>query len=123
MNRLLILSIIIIGLFTAITALAWTNPSSNPPLGGGALNFYNGNVGIGTTNPGGKLAIVQDWTTGSPAMDIIGSSGDLTNYHLKLIPVTGGTNSVDYKLQTLDYTGGTKDMLYFDAGTGKDRKS
>ena len=59
--------ILIIGLAVAIVVTAFTNPPGNPPTGGGAISagtnapansIYvksDGNVGIGTTNPGYKL--------------------------------------------------------------------
>ena len=47
----LLLKSIIAGLLTAGIVYAWTNPTANPPSGGGALYYYNGNVGIGTTGP------------------------------------------------------------------------
>ena len=40
---------IIISLAVAAIAFAWTNPTANPPGGGGALYYSGGNVGIGTT--------------------------------------------------------------------------
>ena len=48
---------LIAGLLVAGIVMAWTNPTANPPSGGGALYYYNGNVGIGTTGPGYKLAV------------------------------------------------------------------
>jgi len=35
----------------------WTSPTGAPPTGGGALYYSGGNVGIGTTGPGNKLAV------------------------------------------------------------------
>jgi len=48
---------IIISLAVAAIAFAWTNPTANPPGGGGALYYSGGNVGIGTTEPGAKLHV------------------------------------------------------------------
>jgi len=64
-SKYLLLSVLI-GLSAGIIVLAWTNPSSNPTSGSGAIgsseapanSIYinsDGNVGIGTTSPGGKL--------------------------------------------------------------------
>ena len=53
----LLLKSIIAGLLTAGIVYAWTNPTANPPSGGGALYYYNGNVGIGTTTPTQKLSV------------------------------------------------------------------
>ena len=52
-----ILTSLIAGLLVAGIVMAWTNPTANPPSGGGALYYYNGNVGIGTTSPGAKLEV------------------------------------------------------------------
>ncbi len=53
-----ILTSIIVGLLIAVLVNAWTNPTANPPSGGGALYYYNGNVGIGTSTPQVSLDIV-----------------------------------------------------------------
>ena len=53
----LLLKSIIAGLLTAGIVYAWTNPTANPPSGGGALYYYNGNVGIATTTPGSPLTV------------------------------------------------------------------
>jgi hypothetical protein len=52
--------VIVIVIVIMAIAYAWTNPSANPPGGGGALYYSNGNVGIGTTNPEAKLEVVGD---------------------------------------------------------------
>ena len=51
---------IIIGLTVAGIVYAWTNPTANPPSGGGALYYSNGNVGIGTAAPTVKLELPQN---------------------------------------------------------------
>lgn len=48
---------IIIGLVVAGIVFAWTNPTANPPSDGGALYYYNSNIGIGTVSPGAKLDV------------------------------------------------------------------
>ncbi len=58
MNKLKTLFLsIIIALAVAAIAFAWTNPSGNPPSGGGALYYSGGSVGIGTTEPAEKLEV------------------------------------------------------------------
>jgi len=54
-----LLIFIVIGLVISIVAVrAWTNPTANPPGGGGGALYYSvGNVGIGTTGPGYKLDV------------------------------------------------------------------
>ena len=51
---------LIAGFVVAGIVMAWTNPTANPPSGGGALYYYNGNVGIGTTAPSSKLHVLGD---------------------------------------------------------------
>ncbi|OGM95086.1 hypothetical protein A2524_03290 [Candidatus Wolfebacteria bacterium RIFOXYD12_FULL_48_21] len=59
--------------------LAWTSPTSNPPLGSGTLKASGGNIGIGTAAPQGILHV-----SASLAPKIIfndadgGGSGDLS---------------------------------------------
>ena len=58
MNKLKVLIFSpIIALAVAAIAFAWTNPTANPPGGGGALYYSDGNVGIGTTGPGATLSV------------------------------------------------------------------
>ena len=52
-----ILTSLIAGLLVAGIVMAWTNPTANPPSGGGALYYYNGNVGIATSTPSEKLEV------------------------------------------------------------------
>lgn len=46
-----------VGLLVGVIVFAFTNPTGNPTTGGGALSYSNGNVGIGTTDPGAPLEI------------------------------------------------------------------
>jgi hypothetical protein len=54
-----ILTSVIAGLLVAGLAFAWTNPTANPPGGGGALYYSAGNVGIGTTGPLEQLHVYE----------------------------------------------------------------
>jgi len=52
--------VLVIALMFFLTRLVWgwTSPSANPPSGGGALYYSDGNIGIGTTTPTtGKLVV------------------------------------------------------------------
>ncbi len=88
-----------------------------------------GNVGIGTTsNVDGKLTILQDGNSNTiPAIRIIGSSFDPTNYNLDILPYSPGAGQVDYRFNikniatettalTIDHSGnvgiGTNDPEY-----------
>ncbi len=63
---------------------------------GGGLRVTQGNVGIGTTATSGKLTILQDSTANTiPAIRIIGSAGDPTNYRLDIVPSLN--TEVDYR--------------------------
>jgi hypothetical protein len=69
--------VIIIGLIATFVARAWTNPTSNPPSGGGALYYYNGNVGIGTTAPGAKLDVRGSQIIGGGYLQFTDSAGSI----------------------------------------------
>ncbi len=49
--------VIIILVVIAGVALAWTNPTANPPSGSGVLYYSGSNIGIGTTTPSQKLDV------------------------------------------------------------------
>ncbi|MDP3015141.1 MAG: right-handed parallel beta-helix repeat-containing protein [bacterium] len=64
-NKILLLFVnvvIVIVIVIVIVAIAnaWTNPTANPPGGGGTLYYYNGNVGIGTAIPTAALTLGAD---------------------------------------------------------------
>ena len=88
---------------TTILVYAWDNPTSSPPIGGGYLQTQsgqllitkptkvisnndfiveNGNVGIGTTNPGGKLGINYDGD-GIYMVGLTGATGRSVAIHHK----------------------------------------
>jgi opacity protein-like surface antigen len=49
---LLFLNIVVLTLIVMVAMVyAWTNPTANPPSGGGALYYSGGYVGIGTVGP------------------------------------------------------------------------
>ena len=55
---ILLVSVIAIGALSLHFAEAWTNPGANPPGGTTYITTLpNGNVGIGTANPGAKLQV------------------------------------------------------------------
>jgi hypothetical protein len=72
MRKILIGILLGLSLGISFSLFAWVNPSQNPPSGGGVLQtsntgltintstyFISGNVGIGTTNPGGYRLYVN----------------------------------------------------------------
>ncbi|MDO8592074.1 MAG: hypothetical protein Q7R60_04130, partial [bacterium] len=76
----------------------------------------SGDVGIGTVAPNAALQIVRD-ATGGELLRLSGYSPSPDSFYLKVFPVVG-SNTVDYRFQTVDNIGGTKDMLYLDSSTG-----
>ena len=78
--------------------------------------FNGGNVGIGTTAPNAALQIVKD-SAGGELLRLSGYSPSPNGYYLSVVPVVG-SNTVDYRFQTIDNIGGTKDMLYLDSSSG-----
>ncbi len=65
-------SISLVGLALVLiyqVSYAWTNPTSNPPSGAGAITANGGKVGIGTAAPAGTLDIVNT-LDGSPSLRI-----------------------------------------------------
>ncbi|MDP3015138.1 MAG: NosD domain-containing protein, partial [bacterium] len=55
-----VIVIVIVIVIAAIATNAWTNPTANPPGGGGTLYYYNGNVGVGTAIPTAALTLGAD---------------------------------------------------------------
>lgn len=106
------------GIFVAITVMAWTNPSANPPGGtSAALNYLNGNIGIGTTGPGQKLTVAG--TIESTNGGIKFPDGTTQNTAASGFP--SGTQIVFF--QALCPSGWTQNVSYNDrmiriAGTG-----
>ncbi len=56
-NKILLFFNILVLAFIVMIAIthAWTNPSGNPPSGGGALYYSGGKVGIGIASPAERL--------------------------------------------------------------------
>ena len=73
-----LLVVIVMVIIIITVAHAWTNPSGNPPSGGGALYYSGGYVGIGATSPQRKLDIEGNlrWGTGA----YIGELDQVTNF-------------------------------------------
>ena len=84
--------------------------------GNGKIYYNGGNVGIGTTAPNAALQIVKD-SAGGELLRLSGYSPSPNGYYLSVVPVVG-SNTVDYRFQTIDNIGGTKDMLYLDSSSG-----
>ena len=64
-----------------VIVFAFTNPSGNPPSGSGAVSALTGMIGIGTSNPLGKLhVILPSWTSRDAATEHVifgtGATGD-----------------------------------------------
>ncbi len=97
-----ILTSIIAGLLVAIITFAWTNPTANPPSGGGALYYYNGNVGIGTTTPVGELEISS---TGQSDIFINSAANNNANLWFQ----QGGSNT--FAIEAQGGTGGSNSFL------------
>jgi len=98
---------------------AWDQVSGASYWTASGNNIYKnnaGNVGIGTATPNAALQIVKD-ASGGELLRLSGYSPSPDGYYLKIFPVVG-SNTVDYRFQTVDNTGGTKDMLYLDSSSG-----
>ena len=85
-----VIVIVMVIVIATFVANAWTNPTANPPGGGGALYYSGGNIGIGTTGPGQKLTI-----DGTAPIAEIKSGG-----YLMLRPTA---NDYDFRLQAVAY--------------------
>ena len=66
----IIFSSLLFVLLLARLTFGWTSPTANPPRGGGALYYYNGNVGIGTTGPISSLQVSGSWATGPAQLTV-----------------------------------------------------
>ncbi len=105
----------IIALSVAGIVFAWTNPSSNPPIGGGALYYSSRNVGVGMTNPGypldvnGIINATDFYKNGSPFMPGYWtlSGNDINNTNSGSVIIGGGTGKINV---------GTVDPIYNIAG-------
>ncbi|MBI2515096.1 hypothetical protein HYV91_02875, partial [Candidatus Wolfebacteria bacterium] len=60
----IVFSSIVAGLTVAVMVMAWTNPTGNPPIGGGALYYSGGNMGIGTSTPLAQLHLYSNTSNG-----------------------------------------------------------
>ncbi|MCX6737247.1 MAG: hypothetical protein NTX26_00685 [Candidatus Parcubacteria bacterium] len=81
-----ICSCLALGILVALYSHAWVAPTASPNSNAGAaINFSSGNVGIGTTAPGGKLQIVGNtgWDT-STRMNITNGATDYGRTNLIL---------------------------------------
>jgi len=95
---------------------AWTNPTQNPPNGGGGnMTFSGANVGIGTTNPGSVLEVAGQITTKmvSPAVNIR-SSADTAGLYQYLIFGTPTYNRALFRSQSLNTKQGLLNLYVFD---------
>lgn len=84
----IVLVSLIIALSIVNLAWGWTNPSGNPPTGGGSIYYLNGNVGIGTSTPAYKLQVDGD----VGATSFIYSSDE--NLKKNILPIFGALDRI-----------------------------
>lgn len=74
-----------VGTLVGLYAYAWVAPTASPnSSAGAAINFNNGNIGVGTTNPGSKLevnGIISTTNAGTLGGDINAGSGGVYSYN------------------------------------------
>lgn len=84
---LLFLNMFVLALIVMVAMVyAWTNPSGNPPTGGGVLSYSSGNTTIGsnltvtgnTSNTCTKVAYSYPGTTSCPAYYFVTTIADPT---------------------------------------------
>lgn len=90
--------------------------STSPSL---VVNGVNGNgrVGIGVAAPTAALHVSGGGVAGDEIVRLSGYGPDAANYMMSISSVVG-SGTVDYRFRTIDLTGGTRDVLYFDSSSG-----
>jgi len=115
-----VIVIVMVIVIATFVANAWTNPTANPPGGGGALYYSGGNVGIGTTSPASLLEVYS--STANTQLTITAATS--TTYDPLIAFRTGATPATKFalgvdlsdsnKFKIATSTIGTTDVLTID---------
>ena len=113
-EKIFILVLVWSALFIILVS-AFTNPTGNPPTGGGAISALTGMVGIGTTSPLGKFhVILPTWTSRDAATEHVIFGVGTTGNGIRL----GYDNTGNKAVVNVFKPGGAFGNLVFQDGGG-----